>query len=559
MRRTLRVNVLGALALTMLWATAPDAPLADAAMRGDVDAVRTLLEEGADVNASQGDGMTALHWAAHHGNVEITELLTYAGALVEPRTRLGKYTPLHLASREGHAGVVNALLAGGADPDAVTSTGSVTALHLAADAGSVETIEALAGHGAELDAAERVWGHTPLMFAAAADRPYAITALLGLGAAPDLRGSTIDMLERDEADAASQQRRQQLLEIQTNPSLTDFPEASTSDFRPGDTPTEIGRYGGHTALTLAARDGNIRAARALLDGGADIDQGTDGNHASPLLVAAINGQFDLASMLLERGADVSAASDAGNTPVFATLTAQWIPKARHPEPADYMHQQTTYLELMQALIDAGADVNARLKYNVWHMELGADYLSLDWTGANPFFRAVHALDLEAMKMLVEHGADPNVPSLKGKRTFGRGGTGEDLSGLPPVEEGDPAVHPIHLASGYGYGFQFVSNVHRHVEDAWLPVLKYLVEEHGADVTLLDSNGDTPIHNAAARGDNDMIRYLVEKGADATVINRRGQTTVDMANGPQQRVQPFPETMALLESLGAKNNDMCISC
>jgi ankyrin repeat protein len=98
-----------------------------------------------------------------------------------------------------------------------------------------------------------------------------------------------------------------------------------------------------------------------------------------------------------------------------------------------------------------------------------------------------------------------------------------------------------------------------VPDGWVPAVKYLVEELGADVNARDHNGYTPLHHAAARGDNDLIRYLVSKGADPKAVARSGQTTIDLANGPVQRVQPYPETIALLESLGAVNNHRCVSC
>jgi ankyrin repeat protein len=111
----------------------------------------------------------------------------------------------------------------------------------------------------------------------------------------------------------------------------------------------------------------------------------------------------------------------------------------------------------------------------------------------------------------------------------------------------------------GYGTSRVGQQHRHIPDGWLPAVRYLVDELGVDVIVRVQDGYSAVHNAAARGDNEMIRYLVEKGADVTFASRRGQTTVDMANGPRQRVQPFPETIALLESLGAKNNHKCQSC
>ena len=190
MRNTLRVNVTAALALTgVLWAMAPDSPVADAAMRSDVESVRSLLKHGADVNAAQGDGMTALHWAAVNGDVETAEILIYAGAGVDAQTRLGSYTPLHLASREGHAEVLKSLLAAGVDVNALTSTGGVAALHFSAAAGDVEAIKALVKHGAELDKAESVWGHTPLIFAAAKNRAEAVTVLLHSGADPVVSGA----------------------------------------------------------------------------------------------------------------------------------------------------------------------------------------------------------------------------------------------------------------------------------------------------------------------------------------------------------------------------------
>jgi ankyrin repeat protein len=121
------------------------------------------------------------------------------------------------------------------------------------------------------------------------------------------------------------------------------------------------------------------------------------------------------------------------------------------------------------------------------------------------------------------------------------------------------VYPLHAASGVGYGTSRVGQQHRHVPDGWLPAVKYLVEELGVDVNVRDHEGYSAVHNAAARGDNEMILFLVEHGADVMGVSRRGQTTVDMANGPQQRVQPFPETISLLESMGAINNHNCLSC
>jgi hypothetical protein len=121
------------------------------------------------------------------------------------------------------------------------------------------------------------------------------------------------------------------------------------------------------------------------------------------------------------------------------------------------------------------------------------------------------------------------------------------------------VYPVHAAAGVGYGNGFAGNSHRHAPDGWMPAMKYLVEELKADVNQRDANGMTPLHHAASRGDNAMILYLVSKGADVKAVSVRGQTTVDLANGPVQRLRPFPETIALLEKLGAKNSHRCVGC
>ena len=324
----------------------------------------------------------------------------------------------------------------------------------------------------------------------------------------------------------------------------------------------VGAQGGLTALLLATREGLADTVLALLEGGADINQVSASDHTSPLLMATINGHFDLAATLLARGADVTRASDGGATPLYGVLNMQWAPKARHPQPAHYMQQRVGYLELAESFLDAGADVNARLAKSLWYTTYNRDLLGVDRTGATPFWLAAYTLDLPAMNLLLRHGADPNIRTAKVPERSEEGGTdagGPDRSGLPPVPWGGPAAAPIHAASGVGYGRGFAGNTHRHVPDGWVPAVKFLVEELGADVNAPDHNGYTPLHHAASRGDNDMILYLVSRGANVKAVARSGQTTVDMANGPVERVQPFPETVVLLERLGAVNNHRCVSC
>jgi len=163
-RRSASVKGGGMLALgtVLLMAAAPlppvESPVADAAMRGDTAQVRMLLKQGADANAAQGDGMTALHWAAARGDGSTVTMLLYAGAWADASTRNGNYTPLHLASRNGRSAAVKALLKGGADPNVATTSGGATALHFAAAIGSTETITALLDGGAKVDSREGAWG-----------------------------------------------------------------------------------------------------------------------------------------------------------------------------------------------------------------------------------------------------------------------------------------------------------------------------------------------------------------------------------------------------------------
>lgn len=671
MRNRLRINVLGALLVTLLvTASSTESPVADAAQRGDVETVMALLRQGADVNAPQGDGMTALHWAAMNDHAELAEVLLYAGANTEARTRLGGYTALHLASRVGHSGTIETLLAQGADVQAVTSTGA-TPLHLAAGSGDVRSLSLLLERGAAVDARENVYDQTPLIWATAKNRVPAMRALLDAGADVHAATKVIDFAKVAELDGPDRARRNRILEARIEaerearaalqaaqaeqagqpqgeaaaaaapaqqpaaaqppaeapaqredppaagqqPAQQGAPAAQSEDQqrreaarqalaegrqqggqqqgqgqgqpnqsgqqnppqqgqgRQGQGAGEpeplgyqdlVGKEGGLTSLHYAARDGYVEAATLLLERGADVNA-RSGDGTTPLLIATINGNYDLAMGLLERGADPNLESEDGAVPLFATVNNRWAPKALFPQPTAFKQQRTSYLDMMRALLEAGADVNHRTRRHIWYTSFNFDLLGVDFMGATAFWRAAYALDVPAMELLVSYGADPNMPTQKpASRRFrggrgGGGGEGEDPSGLPPVPAGGPAVYPIHAASGVGYGEGYAANAHRHAPDSWLPAVRYLVEELGADVNARDHNGYSPVHHAAARGDNALIEYLVSKGADVTLVSRRGQTTVDMANSPQQRISPFPATIALLESLGAKNNNNCAIC
>jgi uncharacterized protein len=272
----------------------------------------------------------------------------------------------------------------------------------------------------------------------------------------------------------------------------------------------------------------------------------------------------VAMYLLDKGANPRLASENGATPLYAALNVEWAPKALYPQPRAYEQQKVTYLDVMKALLDKGADPNARLTKKVWYSGYSFDLSGVDEIGATAFWRAAYGADVDAMKLLVQYGADPNIPTMKGAgraRIADPGAEREvkDVSKLPPVPVGGPGVPPLLAAAGAGYGEGFAANSHRFAPVGMLAAVKYLVDDLHVDVNAIDSEGNTAVHNAASRGDNAMIEYLVSKGADVKGVNREGKTTVDMANGPVQRTQPYPDTIALLEKLGAKNNHKCVSC
>jgi uncharacterized protein len=597
-------------------AAASSSPVADAVMRGDRDAVRNLLKQGADVNAARGDGMTPLHLAAERGDTAMVEMLIYAGANVGAMTRIGQYTPLHIASQAGNAAVVQPLLKAGANASARTTNTNATPLHLAASAGNPDVVKMLLDAGADANALDAVWGQTPLIYAAAVNRAEAIKVLLAHGADPKITTKTVDIQKQNALDRAATERQRKVLEASVvkgeQPTASQVQAAmqasrelfasgkvpppdtkegaaandrngagSNQNFDPEEINPPVATKGGLTALLHAARQGHIEAARALLDGGADINQPGAGDATTPLLMATINGQFDMAMFLIERKANPNLiAAGNGVAPLWAAVNTQWQPRTRFPQPQEMEQQTTTYLDVMKALLDAGADPNARVRSHPWYLVYsgcGNRNCGLaDTSGSTAFWRAAYATDVDAMRLLVKYGADPNIPTMAPPVPIRRGGGNAPPPGAggpvapsaaenqakynaPPIPPGGPGAFPIHAAAGVEYGEGFAGNAHRHAPDGWMPSIKYLVEELGADVNARDNDGYTPLHHAAARGDNDMIMYLVSKGADVTAVARSGQTTADMANSPVQRLSPIPATVALLEKLGSKNSHKCVVC
>lgn len=494
-----------------------DAALPTAAMEDDVTAVRSLLKQGADVNAAQGDGMTALHWAAVRNDLEIGGLLIRSGANVNAGTRIGGLTPLYLAAAAGNAAMISELLQAHASAKATSSVNGTTALMKAASAGSAAAVKLLLDHGADVNAKESGLEQTALMFAAAADRADVVTLLAARGA--DLKATS----------------KVTHIQPQKDPDSDDFPLDADlilhANLPPGKAEAAAalaGRRasptvsGGMTPLLLAARDGRLAAARALLDAGAPLNQPSAGDQSTPLLMAIINGHFDAARFLLDRGADPNLVNQDGLAPLYATIDARWAPAAGGPVPL-IAHEKTSYLELMNALLDRGANPNGRLARKLWFRPLFHDQMWIGTPGSTAFWRAAQATDVAAMRLLVAHGADPKIPS----------------------EEGDTALM---LAAGVGWAGNFTRNAASSALDA----ARYCLEL-GLDVNAQDVTGYTTLMGAAWRGDDDLVKLLVEHGAKLDARTHRGWSATDMATGPYLRTTgatPHPGTVALLLKLGA---------
>lgn len=364
-RRNVGPWVLG---LVLCWsavlapARAADAPVADAAERADWPRVRALVQARADVQAAQVDGMTALHWAAYHDDLETAQLLLDAGASAKAANRYG-VTPLSLACTNGNTELVRKLLAAGADPN-TTLPGGETVLLTAARTGRVGPVQALLAAGAAVDARDRK-GQTALLWAAGEGHAAVVEVLLAAG-----------------ADARARLRS------------------------------------GFTPLLFAARNGHIEVVRTLLRTGGDANEviqsdrkgggRVPGDGVSALSLAVENGHFELAVVLLQAGADPND-QRSGFTPLHR-LT--WVRKPNRGDDADGQPPPAgsgnlTSLQFARQLVAHGADVNARLERGA----SGRGRLTL--AGATPFLLAAKTADVPYMRLLVELGADPLLPNRDG--------------------------------------------------------------------------------------------------------------------------------------------------
>jgi ankyrin repeat protein len=513
------------------------ASLPDAVQNDDQATVQALLRQKVDVNAAQGDGTTALHWAAFNDNLNLTKLLLAAGANVKATTRDGAITPLMMACRNGSAPMIDLLLKAGANPNSATVTGT-TALMMAASSGSADAVRVLLDHGANVNATDVAHGQTALMFAASLNRADTIKVLMAHGANASLTsmvtktqvvrfnpdGNIVLTDEPEKPGAAKEETKKE----ETKEAKEEKPAADGKqpEKKKGGRERGAQTMGGQTALIYAARDGQIDATRALLESGANVNQASAEEKTTPLVMAIMNGHLDVAKVLLDHGADPNLANVWGLTPLFAVVDVQWAPYAWFPQPL-VTHEQVTYLDLMKDLLVKSANPNARLGKQLWVRSFG-NRSWVDPVGSTAFWRAAQSNDVTGMKLLVASGADPKIAT----------------------NAGDTALM---VAAGLGWA----PNNTTTIPDAWLPTVEYCLSL-GLDVNAVDEKGYTALHGVAFRGDNDLIKYLVSKGAKVDLKTKEGDTIADMANGPIAHSIPHPDTVTLLESLGSANSHNCRS-
>ena len=451
MMRTTHLAISFVLIIAAAPARAATTDVADAAMRGDLQALRAAIARNADVNAPQADGSTALHWAVERDDPEAADLLIKAGARVAAQTREG-VTPLQLAAINGSAAMLDRLLKAGADVNAPLTPAGDTALMMAARTGKTDAIRVLLGAGGNVNAKESWGGTTPLMWAVSEGHTTAAKLLIDAGA---------DVNARSHYVAAANGRG---FEGRT-------PAASRAEAKP-----EEFASGWLTPLMLAAREGHVDMARILVGAHADVDAGA-GDGKTALAIAIFNGNYELASFLVDNKADVNKADAQRFTPLF------WAVDRRNMETAPNFPWMVTAdpMPLVRKLLDAGADPNAIVNNTPrGRMREGSPRIVF----ATALMRAAFAADLELVKLLLERGADPKVISRDGETMLSAAA-----------------------------GLAFIHGYHRGKSpEERLQVVK-LFFGLGNDVNQPDDYGITPLMAAANDGNIGVIQYLIDVGAD----------------------------------------------
>jgi ankyrin repeat protein len=478
------------LAASISLAAASDLRLVDAVKGRNAETVQALLKQRVDVNAPQGDGATALHWAAHFDDLPIADLLIRAGARVNAANDIG-VTPLFLACTNRSAAMVEKLLAADANPNAALLSGE-TVLMTCSRTGEIRAVTALLARGANVNAKERSHDQTALMWAAAQRHPQVVRALVERGA--DVRARSRVYTQTVTSEVTQRAGREEL-----NYSV---------------------QRGGSTPLLFAARVGDAESARILVDAGADVNDALpDGTSA--LVAAAHSGQQAAGVVLLEKGADPNAAA-VGYTALHAAVLRSG-------------------LDLVKALLSRGANPNAPITRGTPVRRNSEDFeLPATLVGATPYLLAAKFLEVDIMRVLAAGGADPRLPMKTGATPLmvaaGLGaGAQTDRRGLSVLDGGrmedeGRVLDATRFAFEVGGDVNAVNQagdtaLHGAAAIGYNTVVQFLAE-HGARLDAKNNRGQTALAAIAGR-----------RGEGATAAERANQS-------------PRQSTVDLLRKLGA---------
>ncbi len=464
------LRVPGLLLLASLAFAAGDTRLVEAVKGGDQAAVAALLQSEADVNVPEADGTTALAWAVRQDDQKLVDQLLKAGANVKAANRYG-ITPVYLAAQNGDAAMIEKLLNAGAGANDIVDEGE-TALMTAARTGNPQAVKELLDHGATVDAKESWHGETALMWAAAECHPEAVRILIEHGADVNAR-SNLNHWERQ----VTAEPREKWLPL-----------------------------GYLTPLMFAARQGCLESAKVLADAKAQISA-VDADGISVTLLAIINGHYDVADYLVNQGADVNAADNTGRTALFSAVDFHTPPDDNRPAPRE-VDSTVPSFQLIQDLIAHGANVNAQLKkQQPYRAKLDRGDDTMLTTGTTPLLRAAKAADVDVVKLLLEHGADPKLPTRA-------------------------LINPAMAAAGLGAREE--DTVGRHKTEDQIVQTIDLCLKAGADINAQDNRGQTILYGAASWGYDKVIQYLADHGAKLDLKDKQGKTALDAAMGDAGR-------------------------
>jgi ankyrin repeat protein len=457
------------------------------------------------------DGTTPLHWAAHNSDIAAVEKLIKSGADVNAKNEYGA-TPLLLAASNNNAEVLERLLKGGANPNLAGADG-MTALMIVARNTNVKAAKVLLDHGADVNAAEQQKKQTALMWAAAQNQGPMVRLLVSRGADVNARASV-------NVTATA---------MFTTATPMDWPSNVSAEPRAG-----YRQPGGMTPLLYATREGCLDCVKALVEGGANVDL-VDPEGVTPLIMAITNMYFDTAAFLIKAGANVDKWDIWGRNPLYCAADVNTIPRGGRADRPSL--DETTALQVIEMLLQAGANPNLQLKLLPPYRNIGADrgVDQMLTIGATPLLRAAKALDAPAVELLLKYGANPNLPNMRGTTPVmagaGLGSVDADTRGVFTTED-----TPLRSVA----------------------TLKLLLD-NGGEINLKDNiRGQTPLHGASFWGWNAAVEFLVSRGADLEAKDNNGKTVIDSALGKAggnsrggQRIDVHEDTAELLRKLGAR--------